>query len=292
VITDLRKGNEKVFKMITECPVCEHSLEKKNIGDRDARKMANKKIEKSAAWYCTNKKCPAKDRKKLYYFTSKKVFNIDGLGPKIIDALCDNGLVSIPADFFTLEKGDVLALPRFGELSVDNLFESIEKSKVVDLSRLIASLGIPQVGEETAYDLAETFGNIEGFLNATETELSSMFGVGIVIAREIVEWKSDKSNIHNLEKLLKYLEIVNPEKNKIKNTNISGKTFVLTGTLESMDRDVAKAKIKEMGGSVLGTVSKNTDYLVVGENAGSKLQKAEELGVKILSESEFKKLLG
>ncbi len=292
VLTGLRKGDEKVFRMITKCPVCEENLEKKNIGSRTVDKSKKVKVtEKSAAWYCVNKKCPAKDRKKLYYFTSKKVFNIDGLGPKIIDALCDNGLVTIPADFFNLQKGDLLVLPRFGELSVDNLFESIEKAKNVELSRLIASLGIPQVGEETAYDLAEHFLSIDKFLNSSESELGSIFGVGEVIAHEIIEWRNDKSNIHNLDKLLKYLKIVNPEKKKIKNFKISGKTFVLTGTMDGMDRDTAKAKIKEFGGDVLSAVSKNTDYLVVGENAGSKLEKAKELSVKVIDEKEFLNLL-
>lgn len=292
VIVGLRKGDEKVFKMITKCPACEHPLEKKVIGDRDSVKSKNKKSEKSAAWYCVNKKCAAKDRKKLYYFTSKKVFNVDGLGPKNIDALCDNGLVTVPADFFTLKKNDLLSLPRFGELSVDNLLESINKSKSILLSRLIASLCIPQVGEETAYDLATTFGSIKKFLDSTDEELISLNGVGIVIAREIIEWRNDKSNIHNLEKLLKHLNVIGVGNNKISNNKLSGKAFVLTGTMESLDRDEAKLKIKEMGGDVQSAVSKNTDYLVAGENAGSKLQKARELGVKIINEKEFLELMG
>lgn len=288
VISELRTGKERDFKMPKECPICNSVLEKKIIGDRGKRGA----YEESAAWYCINKRCEAKDRKKLYYFTSKKVFNIDGLGPKIIDAVCDNGLVTIPADFFTLRREDLLALPRFGELSVDNLLASIEKARSVDLSRLIASLSIPQVGEETAYDLAERFGSITSFLDASEEDLSSMFGVGVVIAREIVEWRKDKHNRANLEKLLREIKVINPEiAKKVTNQNIAGKVFVLTGTLESMDRNGAKAIIKKLGGSVSSAVSKSTDYVVAGESAGSKLDKAKELGVKVLTEQEFLALI-
>ncbi|MES2409304.1 MAG: NAD-dependent DNA ligase LigA [Patescibacteria group bacterium] len=284
VLKDLRTGNEKEFKMPKNCPVCDSILEKKNIGG---------KSETSAAWYCVNKKCEAKDRKKLYYFTSKKVFNIDGLGPKIIDALLDNGLVKIPADFFRLKKDDIVSLPRFGELSVDNLLSSIEKARNIELSRLIASLSIPQVGEETAYDLANTFGSIDKFLEADFETLSGIYGVGEVIAREIGDWKKDGHHMESLEKLLKELHVINPKRNeKNLNEKIQGKTFVFTGTMDSMDRDEAKALIKKLGGSVSSTVSKSTDYVVAGESAGSKYDKAAELGVKILTEGEFQKLVG
>jgi len=283
VLIDLRMGNEKEFKMPKCCPVCDSVLEKKNIGG---------KSETSAAWYCVNKKCEAKDRKKLYYFTSKKVFNIDGLGPKIIDALCDNGLVKTPADFFNLKKDDIVSLPRFGELSVDNLLSSIEKARNVELSRLIASLSIPQVGEETAYDLANTFGSIQKFLEADFETLSGIYGVGEVIAREIGEWKKDQHHVESLEKLLNGLHILNPKKDtKNLNTKVSGKTFVLTGTMESMGRDEAKAIIKKLGGSVSSAVSKNTDYVVVGESAGSKYNKAVGLGVTILNEKSFLEII-
>ncbi len=283
VLKDLRTGSEKEFKMPTYCPVCDSVLEKKSVGSKG---------EGSAAWYCVNKKCEAKDRKRLYYFTSKKVFNIDGLGPKIIDALCDAGLVKIPADFFNLKKDDIISLPRFGKLSVDNLLSSIERARTVELSRLIASLSIPQVGEETADDLASTFGSVDEFLKADFDSLSNIFGVGDVIAREITEWKKDKHHIESLQKLMKELKIINPSRDHSNlNPNIKGKTFVLTGTLSSMDRDEAKALIKKLGGSVASAVSKNTDYVVAGESAGSKYDKAVELGVKILSEEEFKKII-
>lgn len=287
VLKDLRTGKEKIFKMPTTCPICKSPLEKRMIGE----KSKNKKEVASAAWYCANKQCPAKDRKKLYYFTSKKVFNIDGLGPKIIDCICDNGLAVIPADFFKLKREDLLELPRFAEKSVDNLLDSINKARTVTLSRLIASLSIPQVGEETAYDLAEHFGTVEKFLSASFDEYANIYGVGNVIAKEIIEWKDNKNNIQILGKLLLELKVVNPEKKKNLNANFKEKTFVLTGTLTSYDRDEAKALIKKLGGIVTSAVTKKTDFLVAGDNAGSKLDKAKEFGVKVLNEDEFKKFL-
>lgn len=283
VLKELRTGGEKEFRMPKYCPVCDSTLEKKNIGSKN---------EKGAAWYCINKKCEAKDRKKLYYFTSKKVFNIDGLGPKIIDVLCDNGLVTIPADIFKLRRDDIVSLPRFGELSVDNLLTSIKNARHVELHRLIASLSIPQVGEETAYDLAQTFRSIDKFLAADFGTLSGIYGVGDVIAREIVNWRNDEHHIRALRELLGEINVINPEKNNVAtNSKISGKTFVLTGTMDSMDRDEAKVIIKKLGGSVSSAVSKNTDYVVAGESVGSKYDRAVELGIKILNEDEFKKLI-
>jgi DNA ligase (NAD+) len=279
VLKDLRTGKERSFHMPKNCPVCNSKLVKKAIG----------KKSESAAWYCENKKCPAKDRRTLYYFTSKAALDIDGLGPKIIDVLVDNGLVLGRPDIFTLEKGDLLALPRFAEKSVDNLLASIDKARHVELSRLITSLAIPQVGEETAYDLAEHFGSINKLAKASIEDLYKVDGVGDVVAREVVEWFGDSHNKKMLAKLLPALDIQKVKREKA-NSKISGKTFVLTGTL-TMEREEAKRLIKQNGGDVSSSVSKNTDYVVAGESAGSKLDKAKELGVKILDEKAFLKLL-
>ncbi|MES2059876.1 MAG: helix-hairpin-helix domain-containing protein, partial [Patescibacteria group bacterium] len=279
VLKDLRTGKEKNFKMPSKCPVCEFPLVKKSIG----------KNSESAAWYCENKKCAAKDRRSLYYFTSKVAFDIDGLGPKIVDLLLDNNLVAGRPDFFTLKKGDLLALPRFAERSVDNLLASIEKARNVELYRLIVALSISQVGEETAYDLANHFGSIDKLSHASFEDLEKIDGVGSVIAREIIAWFRDAHNQKMLAKLLPELKIISPKKEK-KNLPLKGKTFVLTGTI-SMDREEAKKKIKSLGGGVSSSVSKNTSYVVAGESAGSKLDKARELGVKILNEKAFLKLL-
>jgi DNA ligase (NAD+) len=188
-----------------------------------------------------------------------------------------------------LKKGDLLALPRFAEKSVDNLLDSIEKARNVELYRLIVSLSIPQVGEETAYDLASHFGSIEKLEKATFEELEKIDGVGSVIAREIVAWFADAHNKKMLSHLLPELKVINPKKEKTR-MPLSGKTFVLTGTI-SMEREEAKKKIKSLGGDVSSSVSKNTSYVVAGDSPGSKLDRAQELGVKVLDEKEFLKLL-
>ena len=285
VLTEMRMGKEKEIKMPKNCPECSTPLQKKNIGGDLSKGI------QSAAYYCVNPKCPAKDRRRLYYFSSKNAFDIEGLGPKIIDLLMDNNLVAEPSDFFTLKKGDLLSLPRFAEKSVDNLLNSIEKGRSVELYRLIVSLSIPQVGEETAYDLANHFRTMENLSKASFEDLEKIEGVGPVVASAIVEWFSDDKNKGVLSRLTAELKIISPEK-KTDNKIFSGKTFVLTGTLSSFGRDEAKKKIKSLGGDVSSSVSKNTSYVVAGENPGSKFADAEKLGVKILSEGEFLTLIG
>lgn len=280
VLTEFRDTTSTPFIMPKTCPVCESILEKKVIGE---------KKEQSSAYYCSNKSCPGKDRKKLYYFTSKKVFNIEGLGPKIIDALLDAELISEPADFFTLKKGDLLALPRFGELSVNNLLESIELARDISLDRFIASLSITGVGEETAYDLAKHFKTIEAFKKVTTEELRNLYGVGPKAAEEIILWFTNSHNQKILSNLLKEVHITSVKEEG--GSKLQGKTFVLTGTLSSLGRDEAKIKIKALGGEVASTVSKNTSYVVVGENPGSKLKDAQSLGVGILDEKSFLEIL-
>ncbi len=281
VMKEMRTGKEKVFHMPKNCPVCDTVLVKKVIGKKG----------ESAAWYCDNRQCPAKDRRTLYYFTSKAALDIDGLGPKIIDVLVDNGLVLGRPDIFTLKKGDLLALPRFAEKSVDNLLSSIEKARHVELPRLITALAIPQVGEETSYDLSTHFRSIEKLSQASVEELQSIDGVGDVVAREVVAWFKDKHNQKMLAKLLPQLDVIVLKKEK-KQSKIAGLTFVLTGTLPTLEREDAKRRIKAAGGDVSSSVSKNTDYVVAGESAGSKLDKARELGVKIIDEGAFLNLLG
>lgn len=281
VLKEFRTGKEKEFRMPKNCPVCKNLLQKKNIGE---------KAKKSAAYYCVNSKCPAKDRRVLYYFTSKNAFDIEGLGPKIIDLLVDNNLIVGRADIFTLKKGDLLALPRFGELSADNLIKAIEKARNVELYRVIISLSIPQVGEETAYDLANHFKSIEKLQKATYEELEAMDGVGPIVAGTITNWFKDNHNQKFVETLLPMLKIMVPKEVAGKEV-LKGKIFVLTGTLSTLSRDEAKKKIKSLGGDVSSSVSKNTSYVVVGENPGSKLDEANKLGVKILSEEEFLKIV-
>lgn len=285
VLTEFRDKKSREFKMPAECPACASVLEKRKISVKGKNGS-----EESAAYYCANKNCPAKDRRKLYYFTSKNVFNIEGLGPKIIDLLADNNLIVDAADIFEIKKGDLLSLPRFGELSADNLISAIDERRKIELPRLIASLSIPQVGEETSYDLAKHFGKIENLVKATKEELEGIDGVGETVSDSIVTWFKDKTNKKFLEKLLKYIEVLKMEQN-ISKQSLAGKTFVLTGTLETMERDVAKKKIKALGGDVSSSVSKNTSFVVVGENPGSKFDEAKKLSVKTLDESEFLQMI-
>lgn len=282
VLTELRTGKEKAWKMPSVCPECGAPLARRTIGSKGS--------ETSAAYYCNNSRCPAKDRRTFYYFTSKAAFDIEHLGPKNLDLLLDEGLITIPADIFTLQKGDLLALPRFAEKSADNLLNAIEKARIVSLERFIVALSIPNVGEETAIDFANHFGTFEKFRKATESELSAIEGVGPVVAESVVAWFKDAHHQKNVDELLQQVTIENP-KPKSANTKVAGRTFVLTGTLPTLSRDEAKELIRKAGGSVAGSVSKKTDYVVAGESAGSKLDDAQKLGITVISEAEFFKLV-
>lgn len=274
VVKELRTGKEKEFKFPKHFPLCG--------GDGSIERIPGQ-----VAYRCVAKNSFAQQKRKLYHFVSKHVFDIDGMGPKVVDALLEAGIISNFDDIFTIKKGDLELLPRFGKKSINNLLESINKARNVTLARFIASLSISQVGEETALDLAEHFKTAEKFAQASETELTKLDGVGPVIAREIVNWFKDEQNKKLYERLLKQVHI---EANKLISSEakkLSGKIFVLTGSLESMSRDEAKDKVRALGGNVSSSVSKNTDYVVAGSEAGEKLERANELGVKVLSEKEF-----
>ncbi|MEI8130495.1 MAG: NAD-dependent DNA ligase LigA [bacterium] len=275
VLTEMRTGKEKIFHMPKVCPECATELLKKAVGVKgDAE---------SAAYYCTNVRCPAKDRRTLYHFTSKHAYDIEHLGPKNLDLLLDAGLIASRADIFTLKKGDLLELPRMGEKSVDNLLASIEKARTVTLERFIVGLSIPEVGEETARELAERFRSIEALRVATRADLEAMNGVGPRVATSLTDYFADKHNTKTVDDLIKQVTIENP-KTKQGTQRFAGMTFVLTGTLGTLSRDEAKAKILAEGGKVSGSVSKNTTYVIAGESAGSKYDEAQKLGVPILDE--------
>ena len=277
VVAEMRTGKEKKFVWPTYVAECG--------GDGSIERIPGQ-----AAWRCVNKNSFEQQKRKFYHFVSKKSYDITDMGPKIIDALLENNLISEYADLFTIKRGDILALPRFAEKSVDNLLSAIEKAKSVSLPRFIIGLSVPQVGEETAYLLAENFQfSIFNFQNATKEELEKIDGVGPIVAEAIVEFFKSKENKKVVENLLKFVKIEKQEVSK-KIGKLSGKTFVLTGAI-SMPRDEAKDKIRQLGGTISESVSKKTDYVVAGENAGSKYEKAQDLGVKVLSEDEFLALL-
>jgi len=278
VMKELRTGSEREFRWPQTVADCG--------GDGSIER-----IKGQAAWRCKDKNSFTQKKRKLYHFAGKLAFDIEGLGPKNVDALLNANLISTYKDFFTLKRGDLLALPRFAEKSVDKLLSFIEKSKNITLPRLIISLSIPNVGEETAYLLAQNCGSIANLRNYTVAQLEQIEGIGPIVAESIVEWFKDKENIKILNKLLKQITIDSGQKSKVANQKYKNKTFVLTGTLQSMTRDEAKEKIRSLGGDVSSSVSKETDFVVVGENPGSKYEKALDLGVQVLSEEDFQRLI-
>jgi DNA ligase (NAD+) len=282
VLKELRSGKEKVYVFPKKVDACG--------GDGSIERIPGQ-----AAWRCIFKNSFAQQKRKFYHFVSKKAFNIDGCGPRIIDALLENNLITNFDDIFTLKKGDLLSLPRFGEKSVENIFVSVDKSREVTLAKFIVSLSIPQVGEETAHDLANHFKNIEKIRNIKIDELQKINGIGDVVAQSICEWFSDKENSNLVDRLLKQIKIIVPSvisvKTGIQSEKIFGKTFVITGTLSSMSRDEIKDKIRELGGEISESVSSKTSYLIAGESAGSKLERAQKIGVKILNEKDFLEII-
>ena len=281
VLPELRTGKEKEFKMPKKCPVCGGRVEKPP-GEVVAR--------------CVNRECWARQRRYFYHFVSKGAFDIVGLGPKIIDQLVEKGLVSDPADLFELKEGDLVPLEGFAEKKAKNIIEAIQARKEIELSRFIYALGIRNVGEETAQDLTNHFGSLENLQKASLEDLQDLMDIGPVVARSIYNWFRDKRNLKFLEKLKRAGVKVKSPKLKVKSQKLKGKIFVLTGTLQSMTREKAKENIRALGGKVSSDVSSNTDFLVVGESPGSKLQRAKKLkmqGAKIqlITEKEFLKML-
>jgi len=273
VLPEMRDGSEKEFVFPEKCPVCSSRLV------RPEGEVVKK---------CPGDDCVAKKREYLKHFVSKSAFDIDGLGEKVIEQLMEEGLVSGPADLFKLKKGDLLPLERFADKAAGNLTEAIENSKEITFSRLIYSLGINQVGERTAIDLARKFKNLEELKKADKEELLGVPDIGPIVAEEIKDWFSNEENLKMIENLKKLgVEI----KKEDESSGLEGEKFVFTGSLNSLTRRKAKEEVRRLGGKVSSSVSKNTDYLVVGENPGSKLEEAKENKVKILTEDEFKNLL-
>lgn len=283
VLLGLRSKNAKEFRMPKDCPMCGAAVRRQETRD--------KKQGLSVGYYCTNKNCGAVQREKLYHFVSKKAFDIQGLGPKIIEALLDNGLIRDAADLFALKKEDVEQVERFAKKSATNLIAAIAEKRSVDLARFIFALGIHHVGEETAIDLARHFGTLERIAGAPLEELEKIRDIGGVVASSIHAWFQDRKNKELLEKFWKAGIRIKKQEVRSKGTKFSGKMFVLTGELAGMARDEAKSRIRELGGNVSESVSKKTDYVIVGDNPGSKYEKAKELGVKIFDEAAFLKFI-
>ena len=290
VILELRPPDSTKISPPQKCPVCNFSVEK---------------IEGEVALRCPNSACAAIHQEMLEHFISKSALEIDGLGPKVIAALIEGELVEDVADLFTLARDELLRLPLFQEQRADNLLEALEKAKKVRLAKLIFGLGIRFVGEVSAADIEKEFQNslihntcsmlcVSCFMTWAKgkilEEWSEIEGVGEKVAASLVEWFSDAENLKLMEKLEKVGVGLISEKSEPQ--KLGGKTFVVTGTLENFSRVGAKDTIKKFGGKVASTISAKTDFLLAGESGGSKLKKAEELGVKVIGEEEFEKMVG
>ncbi len=285
VLRELRPKNSKHYEFPKTCPVCSATvIQEKNTSGT------------SVGWYCPNIECGGKHFETLVHFVSKKGMNIVGLGHKVLERFFEVGLVQNPTDIFKLKKEDFIEWERFGELSSEKLITSIEKSKVTLLPKFLFALGIRHIGEETAEILANFIAQKKGdvFKNlqsVTIEELSNLEGIGPVVAESFVEYMNNKYHGRIVSELVDILDIQMPKQSAVKQI-LAGKTFVLTGTLESMSRDVAKEKIKSMGGKVASSVSKNTTYVIAGADPGSKYDDAQKLGVEILDEKGLISLLG
>ncbi len=264
------------FVMPEKCPVC---------GTKVVR------TEGEVDYRCINANCPAKLLGSILHFASRGVMNIDGMGESLVAQLIERGLVKNVADIYDLDKSALLSLERFADKSAQNILDEIEKSKQLPLERVIYGLGIRFVGERTAQFLAEHFGAMDAIANASAEDLQSVEEVGPRIAESIAEFFSIPAN-RKLVDRLQAAGLMLKGKKKERGTKLAGKTFVLTGTLAKYTRDEAKKLIEDAGGRVSGSVSKKTDYVVAGSDAGSKLDKAKELGVAVIGENEMQKLAG
>jgi DNA ligase (NAD+) len=279
-ILDRRPEDAREFVMPTECPVCGSKIER---------------LPDEAIARCTGGLiCPAQRKQALWHFAQRRALDIDGLGEKIIDQLVDQEIVRTPADLFNLGVAKLAALDRFADKSAQNLYESLEKAKQTTLPRFLYALGIRHVGESTAKDLAKHFGSLDPLMEASVEELLEVNDVGPVVAESIHNFFSEAHNQWVIEQLRAPGKVTFPERPPAPRAPqgvLAGKTIVLTGTLPSLSREDAKEMLETAGAKVAGSVSKKTDYVVAGADAGSKLTKAEELGVRVLDEDGMRRLL-
>jgi DNA ligase (NAD+) len=249
------------------------------------------RVPGEAAYRCVVTDSDYLHRQRLYHFVGKAALNIDGVGPRIIDALIDHHLIDTYHDLFTLEVGDLKDLPGFKEKAAQNVVNAIAAARTVSLARFIYSLSIEHVGEETARVLAEHFGTLTAVRQASVAELEAIYGIGRTVAESVEAWFTNPQNMAMLEALEPYLTIESV-KSYGTTTAFGGKTLVFTGTLTQLTRDEAKDLARRLGAKVSGSVSAKTDFVIVGEHAGSKAAEAARLGVRTLSEAEFLAMVG
>ncbi|MCH8288223.1 MAG: NAD-dependent DNA ligase LigA [Candidatus Marinimicrobia bacterium] len=276
VIKSKRRKGTKRYKIPVKCPVCGADV---------------KRLPGEAVHSCQNPSCPAQLRESIKHFASKGAMDIDGLGDKLVESLVDNGTVKNVADLYSLSLEQLASLERMAEISGQNILNALEKSKETTLGRFLYALGIRHVGEQTAKLLAQKYGNIGKVRNSDVETLERIEGVGPIVAESVSNFFHEKKNNETIEKLIAHGIKIGSESAGSSNV-LAGLTFVITGTLQKMTRRDAKGLIESAGGRASSSVSNKTDYLVAGENAGSKLSKAEELGVTVISEEELLELLG
>ena len=277
VLTELRPRGAKPYRFpqyVAECG-----------GDGSIERIPGE-----SAYRCIAKDSDTLHRRRLHYFVSKTALNIDGVGPRIIDQLLENHLINTADDLFTLTKGDLLGLEGFKEKSADNVLASIDTARSVPLHRFLVSLSIDHVGEETARILAERFGSIEEIQKAPRAELAEVYGIGDIVAESVYTWFHTEKNKTLLKALLSHITVIAP-KSSSGTQSLKGKSFVFTGTLPTLHRSDAEEMVRSRGGMVSSAVSRKTSYVVVGSDAGTKAEKAEEYGINILSEQQFLTLL-
>jgi len=274
VITSKRKGTEKKFRMPSKCPVCGAEV-----------------IKEEAIHRCIGLDCPAQLKGRIKHFASKRAMDIDGLGVKLIDQLVDKGLIKDVADIYYINKQKLIELERMADKSAQNIIDAIEKSKTKPLLKFLYALGIRHVGETTAEDLACHFPRLDDFFRLSEEDLMEVGGIGPEVAASVHQFFRDKKNRESIELLKKAgVKVIEP---KVKEKGkLVGKTFLFTGALKTFGRDEARNLVESSGGMTTSSISKKVDYVVVGEDPGSKFDKAKELGIKTLTEEEFKKMIG
>ncbi len=278
VVLELRPKNAQKYNFPTNVPECG--------GDGSIERVPG-----MAAWRCVSKDSDILHRRRLYYFASRGAMNIDGLGPRIIDLLLDNNLINSASDLFTLTPGDLIGLPGFKEKSAQNVITAVEQVRTVSLYRFLVALSIPHVGEETARIIAEEFKTIEKIRKASREDLANVYGVGEIVAESLASWLENTNHQHELDALLAHVQIAAVDTALRVATPLSGKTVLFTGTLAGMSREEAEERARSAGAHVASSVSKKTDYVIVGADPGSKVAKAESLGVRILNEKEYLALL-
>lgn len=276
VVKEKRTGEEREFNMPETCPVC---------GAKTVR------YADEAAIRCSGNECPAQLQRNIEHFVSRDAMYIEGLGPAIIAQLLEKKLIASTSDIYYLKKEDVASLDKMGEKSAENLDEAIKKSKESDLSNLIFALGIRQVGQSAGKSLAKHFKTLDAFMASSEEELSAIDDIGPITAKNIVTYMSETQNLANIQNLVGAGVNTIYKEEALTDERFSGLTFVLTGTLPTYTRDQASAIIERFGGKVSGSVSKKTSYVLFGEEAGSKLTKAKDLGVTLITEEEFNEMI-